>query len=439
MALRTKLRVDDARQSLKLEEGTLQFGAAKFRLGGEAGLPTEQRKDVTLDLRFESDPIDLKKFSKTLVEPIPAAGELRVKGSVTGTAFAPALNLVLDSPSLSVSGKNLSNFHAEISKKEKPLQIQTASFGIYGGSVSIAGQALPGPTTSANLNISLKSLSLAAMSGKPGSPARLSGNLKLASPNVQNTASFSGGGKITVGPFPLPVVNLQNKVKVAEILAAGTALGKMVNVGMLSSSANVIGTQVDAINATVRIAGNTITLSPFSLGNGHFSASGSGTIHQQKTITAGGTFNLKPAVTAQLIPHAMLRQVMTKGSGILSVPFSLSGPLSDPNVSVDSGYLKSLAAKATAMGLTELLAGGVRPADMLNSALKNAPLGKVPGPLGQILGLGQPAPQSQPVSSTSGTKTTSRQTSTRQTSTQGTTTTQKKKSASPLEQILFGR
>lgn len=332
-----------------------------------------------------------------------------MQGTVKGTAFAPLIKVILDSPALTVSGKTLSNLHAELSKQEKPIEIQNTSFGIYGGTVGLSGEALTGPTTSANVNVALKSLSLAAASGK-SNPARLSGNLKLSSPNVASPYSFSGGGNISVGPIPLPVVDLKGKVKVAEILAAGTAAGQMINVGMLSSSANLIGTQVDAINASVRIAGNNITLAPFSMANGHFSASGNATIAQQKSINGSGTFHLNPGVTASLITDPMLRGAVTGGKGGLSIPFSISGPLDDPNITVDSGYLQGLIAKATAMGLKNMLMGGLKPQNMLNSALKNTPLGDPKNPLSQILGTSSaPATQTQARNSSTSTRNTAKQ------------------------------
>lgn len=435
MELGTKMAFEEANQGIRLSEGAFRWGDLKMDFGGQALLPTAERKDVLLDLSFGADKIELKKLGKQLKEPLPADGTLAVKGSVKGTAFAPTIQVTLDSPALSVSGKTLSNLHAELLKKEKPIEIQNASFGIYGGTVGLSGEALPGPTTSANLNVALKSLSLAAASGKSGNPARLSGNLKLSSPNVAKPYSFSGGGNITVGPFPLPVVDLKSKVKVAEILAAGTAAGQMINVGMLSSSANVIGTQIDQVNAAVKIAGNNITLAPFNMGNGHFNASGNATIAQQKSINGGGTFHLNPGVTARLITDPMLRSAVTGGKGGLSVPFSISGPLDDPNISVDSGYLKGLVAKATAMGLKNMLMGGIKPDAMLNQALKGTPLGDPKNPLGQILGTSSTTQNTQQRSATTSTRQ-------RTTQTQNTQTTRQRRNQNlqrGIEGLLFGK
>jgi hypothetical protein len=172
----------------------------------------------------------------------------------------------------------------------------------------VSGIALPGETISANLNVTLKSLSLAAASGSK-SPARLSGNLQVASGNVKNPNSFSGGGKVSVGPIPLPVVNLQNKVKVGQVLTAGTGTNHLVNLGMLSSSANLTGTQIPAINASIKFAGNNVTMSPFSrqrtfqclrlgpdpqskidqrLGNGHLESGVTMAAFSRPSISFGG-------------------------------------------------------------------------------------------------------------------------------------------------------
>jgi len=436
MQLETGLVFDEASQGLNFKDGKFSWGKASMDFGGKALLPSPQRKYVALDLAFGSDKVDLKDLSKMMKQPLPASGILKIRGSVTGTAFAPLIKAVLDSPALIVSGKNLSNFHAELSKQEKPIKIENSSFGIYGGSVGVSGEALPGPTTSANVNVVLKSISLAAASGKSGNPARLSGNLKLSSPNVSNPSSFGGGGTIAVGPFPLPVMNLQSKVKVAEILAAGTGAGQMINVGMLSSSANVIGTQIDVVKASVRINGNNITLAPFTMGNSHFTASGNANIAQEKTINGGGTFNLNPGVTAQLITDPMLRSAVTGGRGGLSVPFSISGPLDDPNISVDSGYIKGLVAKATAVGLKNMLMGGIKPGNMLNAALKNTPLGNPQNPLSQILG-GPPQQTTAQTNPTTRNQATTQRQTTQQFQTQTLTPQQKRNQA--IQRLLFGQ
>lgn len=426
MELKMRVNFDDATQGLKISQGKFTWGPAGMNFGGDALLPTDQKKDVTLNLNFQSEPIDLKKLSKILVDPIPASGTLTFQGTVTGSAFDPVLTLILDSPALSAAGKSLSNLHAEVVKKGKPLQIQNTSFGIFGGSVGLSGQVMPSDPPAAQLNISLKSLSVAAASGSKGNPARLSGNLQMVSKNATEPTSYAGGGKISLGPIPLPVVNLQNQVKVGQVLAAGVSMDRFVNLGMLSSSANLVGNQVDAINASVRIGGNTITLAPFSLGNGHFSASGSGTVLNQKSITASGTATLNPGVTAQLFPDPQFRSAVTGGKGGLSVPFTLNGPLDNPDFHIDGGYISGLIARAATSALPRILMGGLQPNQMLGTALKNTPLADPKNPLSQILGTAQP-PQSNSPS-------TARNTQPRQQKTQS-TTQQKPKS---LGDLLFG-
>jgi|GEM_PF-2588118 len=437
MEISTKATFEEADQSLKLDEGKFKWGAAAMKFGGEALLPSETRKDVALNLNFQSEPIDLKKLSKAMTQPLPATGTLHFKGSVVGTAFEPLLTLVVDSPSLTAAGKNLSNLHGEFVKKGEPVEIKNMSFGVFGGSVDLSGKALMKDQTSVQLNTNLKSISLAAASGQSGNPARLSGNLQVSSPQVTNPNSFSGGGHISVGPFPIPPVDLKNKVRVGEVLAAGTGMNSMVNVGMLSSSSNLVGTQIPQINATVKFSGTNVTMNPFSLGNDHFSAAGSGSIVQQKTINASGTATLTPGVTAQLFPDAAFRAAVTGGKGALSVPFSLAGPLDNPSFNIDSGYLSNLIAKAAAVALPRMLMGGVKPGEMVNQALKGTPLGNPKNPLGQILGGGgqqsqQPQPSQPPAASTQ-TKTRSTQTTT------GTTTnTQQQQKPKSLGDLLFG-
>jgi hypothetical protein len=433
MELQMKLIFEDAMQALRLTEGKFHWGAASMNFGGEALLPSERRKDVALNLDFNSEKIDLKKLSSMLVQPLPASGNLSFKGTITGTAFAPLLTLVADSPSLSAAGKNLSNLHAEFLKRGEAIEIKNMSFGVFDGRVDINGRAITKERTSVQLNAALKSLSLAAASGKSGNPARLSGNLQLSSAQATNPNAYSGAGQVSVGPIPIPPVNMQNKVRVGEVLAAGTGMNRMVNLGMLSSSANLVGTQIPAINAAVRFTLNNVTMNPFSLGNDHFNASGSGSIVEQKSINASGTAILNPSVTAQLFPDPSFRSAVTQGKGALSVPFTLKGPLDNPQFDIDGNYLSNLIARAAASALPRLLMGGLQPGQAIGSALKNTPLGNPKNPLSQILGT---APQQQTTAPTGQTPTQTQTTPRQPTNTQ--TTTPPPSKPKTLQDLLFG-
>ena len=433
MEMKTKLRFVEKDQAMHLEDGQLRWGPLKVGLQGQALLPTKENQDVQLDLDLNAPELRLQDLNKVLKEKVPVSGTVALAGKITGTPFAPKLSLDLDSPEINIKGNSLSKLHAELSKGATPgIELKNTSFGIYGGKIDADGTLLPGNKTSADLNIRMNSLSVAAISGKKDMPARLSGQLKLKSPEVQNLYAYSGGGPITVGPIPLPSVDLSNKIRIAEVLAAGTQVGNMVNVGMLRNSSNIIGTQVDQIKANVSIAGGNLSLHPFSLGNGHFSASGNGQILQQKNISAGGIFTMNPGVTRQLIPDPMLRRVVTDGRDQISFPFSLSGPLSDPNVSVDSSGLKGKMAAATALILQrQLMGGGLNPQNMINSALG----GNSQNPLGQFLGA--PPPQQQAIPPQNQTR------NTQQPSRNSTAPQQQQKKPttgnSIADQILFGR
>ena len=109
MELNLRLAFQEATQGLQVQEGKFNWGPAQITLGGEALLPSQDRKEVALNLHFESPALDLRKLSKIMVDPLPASGMLSIKGTVTGTAFAPLLKLVLDSPALTLAGKTLAN------------------------------------------------------------------------------------------------------------------------------------------------------------------------------------------------------------------------------------------------------------------------------------------------------------------------------------------
>jgi len=438
MRLATEMSFDEAKQKMLLKDGSFSWAKAVLAFEGEAGLPGEIEKEVMLALALKTkDPIDLKELGKALKNPIPASGKISASGTVNGTPFEPTLQLQLNSPNLQAGGKSLSNFQANLRKQGEPLEIQSATFGLYGGSVSAKGKLNPLSPPGGDLQISLRSLSLAAASGSKNS-ARLSGNVHITSSNLAKLNSWAGGGDVSVGPIALPVMNFKEKIKIAEVLSAGTQVGSMVNVGMLSSSSNVIGSQIPSINAKIKLSGGNIALVPFSMGNGHFNASGSGNIYQQKSIQASGTFTLNQKVTAQLFPDANFRSFVTGKRGVVSFPFTASGPLDNPNISIDSSNLRGMIAKATAMGLANLLAGGIKPDQMLNQALKNTPLGDPKNPLSQILGT---STSNQPTTTGTSSRTSSKTATSTNTSSRksNTRTTRSTSGNRVVDQFLFGR
>jgi len=393
LELKTRLRFQEKDQSLQVEEGKFLWGPIKMDMSGSALLPSAKREDVSLDLDLKAKEISLKDLSKVLKKAPALGGKLSLGGKVSGSPFAPVVSLVLDSPAIRIKSLSLNSFHGELIKKKKPIEIKNTSFGVYGGKAKLAGQLDPGPKTSVKLKLQLNSLSLADLSGTKGNPARLSGNLNLKSKSLENPKAYSGGGVVTVGPVVLPVVDLKNKIRLAEILSAGTGLGQMVNVGLLSNSSNIIGTRIEKVKATVRVSGGNIFMNPFSLGNGHFQAQGKGKILQQKSVSAQGTFTLSRGVTRRLILDPLLRHVLTDGRQQLSFPFSLAGPIADPKVAVDSSALKGKMAKAMVVVLQRQALGRVDPQGMINSALKGTPLSDPKNPLGQILGTSPPPQQ----------------------------------------------
>lgn len=374
-----KLYQDPKQEALKIQEGKINWGAAVMNLGGQVLLPNVQRKNVELDLNFSMDDLDLKKFSKMLSKPVAWSGDISWKGSIQGTAFNPTLVLVLDSRSLQMNGKEITKFHSEISKKDKVIEIKKTEMGFLGGWVNATGTLLPEKTISGNFWVNLQALSLAAMTGK-AHPAKLSGKLDVKGSDIEDSRSFSGEGNISLGPLPLPLVDLKSKMKVAEFLTDGTLLAKVVNLSFLSSSSNVIGNQIDSVNANISFSGEDIVFNSFRLSNSHFSASGIGSLQKQKNLKASGTATLSNAVTTLLFPDPNFRSALTAGKGALSVPFHVSGSVDHPDFTIDSGYLKELVAKAAAASLKNLILGNQKPMDLLNSALQGAPLGNLPIP-----------------------------------------------------------
>ncbi len=374
MELRSQLAFQNAQQKLTVAQGQFEWGEIEMDFGGEVSLPQPSQSEPLLNLSFQSSQLSFEKLNSVLKEPLPLQGDFQLKGSIEGSAFSPVLHSEVDSSAITFKKLTLSQVHGEFFKKEEPVEVQTLNFKVYEGEVKLKGSLLP-KEKSAQLELGLHSLSLAAISGKRENSARLDGQLQITLPDLQKPLSSFGNGQISAGPFPLPQVNLEKKMGVAEILATGTGMGKSINFDMLSSSANVIGTQIDSVKANLQFLGEAITLRSFHLENGHFHADGSGMVTPQKNIQAQGTFVLNSSVTAQLIPDATFRSALTQGSGSLSVPFTVKGPLENPQVDPDTGYLKKRVAQATLSTLKNKILNAA-PVDKVKSFFQSLPLGR---------------------------------------------------------------
>ncbi len=373
------LMKDPIEKNLRIENGNIFWGSAKMKLSGLVLLPDLQRKSIELALEFALLNSDLKKFLNDLKITIPFTGDLSLRGKIFGSVFDPMIQFIFDSKKLYLSGKEINHFHAEVRKKEKTIEIEKANFGIYGGEVQAKGSLVPEKNISGNFNVSFHDLHLSAISGKPH-PGRLSGNLKLNSNDILIPNSFSGAGNISVGPIPLPKLNLKDKIGGAQLLTGGFLFPQLVNLNPLSNSANLIGSQIDSLNSQVSIHGEKLSLNPFRFSNSKVSGSGSGEIHSQKTIDASGIATLSSAVTTLLFPDRNFRTSITGGRGTLSIPFRLSGSLENPQFTIEENYLKNLVAKIAGASVQSMIFGDKNHNGLLNPLLKGTPFENIPLP-----------------------------------------------------------
>ncbi len=377
--LNFNLRKDPVEKNLQIENGSISWGSAKMKLSGSVLLPNPQRKSVELALEFALLNSDLKKFLNDLKIIIPFAGDLSLRGKIFGSIFDPVIQFIFDSKKLYLSGKEINHLHAEVRKKEKTIEIEKANFGIYGGEVQATGTLIPEKNISGNFNVSFHDLYLSAISGKPH-PGRLRGNLKLNSNDILIPNSFSGTGNVSVGPIPLPNLNLKEKIGGAQLLTGGFLFPQLVNLNPLSNSANLIGSQIDSLNSQVSIHGEKISLNPFRFSNSKVSGSGSGEMHSQKTIDASGVATLSSAVTTLLFPDRKFRSSVTGGKGALSIPFRLSGSLENPQFTIEENYLKNLVAKIVGASVQNMIFGDKNHNGLLNPLLKGTPFENIPLP-----------------------------------------------------------
>jgi len=361
-------------KNLKITSGNIQWDKLKAQFQGQVVLPDSDQKEPNLDVEVKSSS-DFKTLSN-LADLPPGEGILNLLVHLKGSVFIPVISFEADSPQLKIKDKKLTDFKLMAQKKTEPFEIEKASFHIFGGDIQSSGTVLL-KAPSAALKVQANNLSLAEISGDKTQRARLSANLNLENKNLKNESAWTGSGSVNLGPFSIPATDLSQKVRVAEILAMATSLDQKINIGMLKSSSNVVGTQIDQIRANINFAGDTVNITSFNLGNSHFTASGSGTLVQQKRINASGVAVLSSAVTAQLFPDAPFRNALTEGKGSFSVPFRVTGNLPDPEVLVDQEALKQIIHRATLLTVKEVLLGGVRPQKLIDSAIQNSPLGKI--------------------------------------------------------------
>lgn len=396
-----KLGLDRVEEKIDFSEGKFSLADLQADWEGQALLPQENEKevpvrrrrkkqkkaekDIALNLKYRVKSFNLAQLSKILAKPIPASGNLQMNGTVSGSPFAPIIGAAIYSPQLKASGRSLNNFKANLVKTSEQIKINEASFGIYGGSIGVAGVLVPKESTAADLAVKINSLNLAAISGKDAGIGSLSGNLKVRNANISHSAGWSGGGSISMGPIKIPEKSYQGQIKVAKIATAGTSLSKIINLDMLSSSSRLIGTQIPQLNANLSFGGGGVHLNSFNMNNNHFNAGGSGNIVAMKTLNIAGNFTLNSQVTAQVFPDKQIRSFVTNRKGVLSIPFIATGPLSAPDIKPNFGPLNAQLAKASALGIAKLLEGGLDPNKMIESAIENSPLNNSKNPLGQIL------------------------------------------------------
>ncbi len=373
--IHVKLQNNTQKGELNFKEGKVEWGAARLLLSGVALLPQDSRKGLELNLKLQLEELDLKKFSKSFNPALELSGDLSGSGSIEGSAFSPILAMNLHSRTLKVKDNKIDRLQMSLSKKDKAIEINKAEMSAFGGAISATGTLLPEKTVSGNFWVDLKSLSLSELIKKPH-PARLSGKLEVNGSDISDLRSFSGDGNVSLGPVPLPVVDLKSKMKVGEFLAEGSLLEKAFNLGFLSSSANVIGTQIDSLNANISFSEDDIVFNSYRLSNSHFSATGSGSLKNQKTLRASGTATLSSAVTAMILPDINFRSMLTGGKTSLSLPYHVAGTIDNPEFSIDSAYSKELVAKAAAGSLKKMILGDGKPQDLINSVLQESPLGK---------------------------------------------------------------
>lgn len=387
LILKTLMFFKEKESLLSLEEGRVLWGPLKLALGGQVRLPGEKNKEVVLDFSFAGKGLRLKEIQEFFYQETAVEGPLNIKGSITGSPYAPIILMELSSAELKAKEVTIKDFFARLKKIKEPIELIQLSLKVFEGQVQGKGQLKSASKTSGTLNLKLDHLSVAAMSGKSKKemPARLNGQLKLQSSDVSNMAKLSGGGPITVGPIPLPQVSLKNKIKLAQIVTAGSGFEKMVHLKLLEDSRQVIGSEVNPLKAKVVINGNKLSLVPYSLANGHFRAGGKADIFEQKTISSMGTFTLNRRVTQSLILDPHLRRILTQGRQELVFPFTLKGPLADPEVTVDSSHLQKGMALATADLLRRQALGGLKPEEMAKEALKNTPVKEVKDSLNKVL------------------------------------------------------
>jgi len=363
-------------RELQIKDGRFSWNKLNANFGGEFLLPNATQKDPQLNLQAQALALDLQTLSFLKGFP-PVKGKVDLTAKITGSVFAPITHLELQSSALQVDGKKLTDLKFSLLKQEEPLEIEKGFFRLYGGTVESSGKLFLGALSSAKLKVQLGGLSLGEISGDKTQRARLNANLDVENKNLNNSSGWTGAGTVNLGPFPIPPMDLSQKVRVAEILTLATNLNEKINIGMLKSSSNVVGTQIDQIHANISFAGDTVNISSFNLGNSHFTASGSGTLVQQKRINASGVAVLSSSVTAQLFPDQNFRSALTEGKGTFSVPFRISGELPDPDVIVDQDALKQIIHRATLLTVKEVLLGGVRPQNLIDAAIQKSPLGKI--------------------------------------------------------------
>ncbi|OGP12365.1 MAG: hypothetical protein A3I75_02730 [Deltaproteobacteria bacterium RIFCSPLOWO2_02_FULL_50_16] len=163
---------------------------------------------------------------------------------------------------------------------------------------------------------------------------------------IKKTLSGQGGLSLHDGTFK--TANISKGVLSPQTLGAlQTGLG-LAGTGIKIPEALVqyTDTSFKLLETSFTIVNGVIQVPQIHMAQNDYSINLAGTINLDLELNMKGDFLLTPARTSELIPDEKTRSYFVNADGQFTIPFTLTGPVTNPNVAPDASFIGDIAKRA---------------------------------------------------------------------------------------------
>lgn len=383
------LRLPAIEAPLSTLSGTLQFGGEAIALRATtarlAGAPlaidcrAARPAAATAQCRVTAAALDLAPLAQ--IDATLAGVTLDATAPLRDAD--PILRLAVAIDEIQWRGAPLRQARAEGTLQRRALEITQATARVFGGSAHATGRCadLDGPTPQCSVQLGVDDArvgpALAAVTGQAQRvDGRVGGELRVTARGRDPIAarrSLRGTGSVWMRDGVVQGLNLAQRV-----LGALPGIDTVVRrTGRASRLLGDGATRFERLSATVRIAEERVASDDLTLIADDFTVDARGSLRFDGALTGRGLFRgAAPLVDDLSRGIPVLGSLMASTTGLVTVPFSVSGTVEDPRLDPDlSGVVSGLGREVNA---------GIQ--TLFGDPRRGAPGGALRRPLDQLLG-----------------------------------------------------